>query len=278
MARTLGEKLGMREPAFKVLRLEGVPVFVYHGMLEDGEYHGPAREKKYWVIRAQFREHLSHIRSAGFSAKLLKDLWDPSVATNGSKSKVILTFDDGLASDYRVAFPVLQEAGAPAEFFLNTSTIGKKGYLSWQQIEEMQKWGMSFQSHGHDHVDFTRLSKSALDRQLRISKSQLEDRLARSVDFFAAPYGRNNEGLVRSTQEAGYRAVCTCRSWPARAGRSVDRTVLFRHTTSSEFQQLLKCNALAYLGRVARKPLYLPGWLLLHISPGRVGIRILEEQ
>jgi peptidoglycan/xylan/chitin deacetylase (PgdA/CDA1 family) len=269
--------LGLREPAFKLLTVEGVPVFVYHGMSEGSEYHGPPHEKKYWVTRAQLREHLSHIRSAGFSTTLLKDMWDPSVPTNGSQSKVVLTFDDGLVSDYRVVFPTLQEAGARAEFFLNTSTIGKEGYLSWQQIEEMQKWGMSFQSHGHDHVDFTRLSKSAMDRQLRISKSQLEDRLARFVDFFAAPYGRNNEGIVRSTQEAGYRAVCTCRSWPARSGRSVDRTVLFRHTTSPEFQRLLKCNALGYLGRLARKPLYLPGWLLMRISPGRVGIRVLEE-
>jgi len=267
----------MRTLAFKFLTLEGVPVFVYHGMSEGAEYHGPARDKKYCVTRAQFHEHLSHTRSAGFSTTLLTDMWAPSVPNNVSTSKVVLTFDDGLASDYRVAFPTLQEVGARAEFFLNTSAIGKEGYLSWQQIKEMQKWGMSFQSHGHDHVDFTRLSKSAMDRQLRVSKSQLEDRLARSVDFFAAPYGRNNEGIVRSTQEAGYRAVCTCRSWPARSGRCVDRTVLFRHTTSREFQRLLKCNALGYLGRLARKPLYLPGWLLMQISPGSVGIRILEE-
>src|ERR1700692_1379881 len=100
MARTLGEKLGMNELALKLFRLEGVPVFAYHGISEGSEYYGPAREKKYWVTRAQLREHLCHIRSAGFSTTLLKDMWDPSVPTNESQSKVVLTFDDGLVSDY----------------------------------------------------------------------------------------------------------------------------------------------------------------------------------
>lgn len=268
----------MNKLILKLFRLEGVPVFVFHGISEDAEYRGPARERKYWVTRAQLREHLIQIRSAGLSTGLLTEIWDTSEQVNGSRSKVVLTFDDGLASDYRVAFPTLQEAGARAEFFLNTSTIGKEGYLNWQQIEEMQKWGMSFQSHGHDHVDFTRLSKLAMGWQLRISKRQLEDRLARPVDFFAAPYGRSNQNLVRSTQEAGYRAVCTCRSWPARPGRSVDRTVLFRRTTMREFRRFLRCSAVAYVGRAVQKPLYLPGWFLLQISPRRVGIRVLEEQ
>ena len=39
-----------------------------------------------------------------------------------------------------------EAAGARAEFFINTATIGQPGYLTWGQVAEMHRAGMSFQS------------------------------------------------------------------------------------------------------------------------------------
>lgn len=269
----------MRAPAFKLWTLEGVPVFVYHGMSEDLESHAPAREKKFWVPQAQFHEELSHIRSMGFSTALLKEMWSPAVPANGSGSKVIITFDDGLVSAHRVAFPTLQEVGARAEFFLNTSTIGKEGYLSWQQIEEMQKWGMSFQSHSHDHVDLTRSSGEELERQLKVSKEALEDQLGVPVNFLAAPFGALNSTVVDCALRLGYQAVCSTRALPARLGaRNLNRMVIYRGTSIRAYEQLLKCRPWGYLGRIAQSPIYRARSVLMKLRPMRPSAQVPEKR
>ena len=58
---------------------------------------------------------------------------------------LLKTFDDGRATDYEVAFPLLLAAGVRAEFFVNTATIERAGHLTWSQIMEMHRAGMSFQ-------------------------------------------------------------------------------------------------------------------------------------
>jgi peptidoglycan/xylan/chitin deacetylase (PgdA/CDA1 family) len=196
---------------------------------------------------------------------------------NGGPS-VVLTFDDGRASDFEVAFPLLLEAGTRAEFFVNTAAIGRPGFLSWRQMAEMQARGMSFQSHGHDHVDLTPLPRRVVEWQLDESKRRLEDRLGSPVEFLAAPYGRLSRRVVEVAGQVGYRAVCTSRSWPARPGaRLVDRIAIYRHTTPGEFSRLLGGHAIPYVIRAARATLlFAPKRLLLRRAPGRLGVQTFE--
>ena len=56
---------------------------------------------------------------------LLDDLKDRAVGPVPKLPAVILTFDDGLVTDYEIAFPLLAEFGQRAVFFLNTATIGQ---------------------------------------------------------------------------------------------------------------------------------------------------------
>jgi len=262
------------------LRLGGVPVFVYHGLTSSAETEMPLRERKYWVSMSKFQGHLNEIQAEGYRVTLLRELWNPTDTLNSEKPVVVLTFDDGRTSDYQVAYPLLLEAGVRADFFVNTATISKPGFLNWQHIAEMQRAGMSFQSHGHDHVDLSRLPLHALEWQLGNSKHLLEDRLGCAVDFLAVPYGLLDRRVVEVALQVGYRAVCTSWSWPARPGvRTVNRIAVYRHTTLREFQRLLLGSPVCYAARTARTVfLYLPKHLLLRFWPNRLGVRILEEQ
>lgn len=259
-------------------RLGGITVFVYHGLATRLEAELPWREGKYWVSPLHFRKQLRCIDREGYRATLLRDSWNPTTLINRGNSTVALTFDDGRLSDYCIAYPLLLQAGVRAEFFVNTASIGKQGFLGWRQIGEMHRGGMSFQSHSHDHVDLSRLPLGELEWQLKRSKQTLEDWLGSAVDLLAAPYGVLNDKLVELALRIGYRAVCSARSLPARPGAPrVNRTVVYRHTALSDFCQLLDRRLLGFLPRVARAPLYWPTRLLSRARPSRPGEIPYEE-
>ena len=253
------------------LHLRGVPVFMYHGLSCSNAINVPPREQKYWLRRELFGQHLNQIRSCGYAVVRLGDLWNEGTATPWRACTAVLTFDDGLESAYEIAYPLLLEAAVRADFFVNTAAIGRPGFLSWQQIGEMQRAGMSFQSHSHDHVYLTWLAEEALEQQLRRSKQMLEDRLAQRVDFLSAPYGELNSRVVRASQQVGYKAVCSSWSWPARtSSRVVSRVGIDRHTNLREFRRLLTGNPRTYFVRAARGCLmYLPKRLVLRFRPSQ---------
>lgn len=269
----------LTESARGRLRLSGTPVFLYHGLTSSSAPKCPRRQRKYWVAAVHFREHLASIGTDGRRVALLPELWSSSGPSERENLPIALTFDDGRCSDYEIAFPHLLEAGIRAEFFVNTATIGTKGFLSWQQVSEMQRRGMSFQSHSHDHVDLSRLPLREKEQQLKRSKQVLEDRLGCEVKFLAVPFGRLSAEVVRVAVTTGYRAVCTSRSWPAQPGaRLVNRVVVYAHTDQLAFRGLLTGRPASYFARFARAvTLFLPKQLLAHFFQPRNSATTLES-
>jgi peptidoglycan/xylan/chitin deacetylase (PgdA/CDA1 family) len=266
-----------RRPLFA---LGGVPVFVYHGLSRTGKVGVNGRESRYWIPLAQFQEHLILIRQAGRRVALLTELWSGPAWLEDERPAVAITFDDGLSTDYESAFPTLLEAGVRADFFVNTSTIGRPGHLTWRQIGEMQSAGMAFHSHIHDHVDLSRLSLGELEAQLGESKRRLEDHLGQAVEFLAVPYGLVSRRVLEVAWSCGYRAICTSFSWPTRPGaRKLGRVAVYRHTTPQEFWGLACGEPVGYVARLARAAsLYLPKQILLRCRPAQLGVRVLEKQ
>lgn len=241
-----------------LLRLRGNPVFLYHGLTNGVAQTCSRRERKYWVSVCQFREHLASFRAKARRVVSLGELWSSSERSKHGTPPIVITFDDGRCSDYEIAFPLLVEAGLRADFFVNTATVETKGYLSWKQIREMLRAGMSFQSHSHDHVNLTQLPLVEMGRQLNLSKSLLEDRLGSKVDFLAVPYGQVSSEVDDTAARAGYRAVCTSGSWPTRpGGRRVHRVVIFAHTSPCAFRALLAGSVFRYATRSVRASMLL---------------------
>jgi peptidoglycan/xylan/chitin deacetylase (PgdA/CDA1 family) len=244
------------------------PVFVYHRLVADSGDLPRTRAAKYWLRTSRFREHVTEVRRQGLEAVTAGEFW-----AGQSTRPVVLTFDDGCVSDYETVFPILASMGMRATFFLNTSTAGTPGFLSWEQIHEMKRGGMSFQSHSHQHAYLTRLPKAELERQVRHSKAVLEDNLGSRVDFLAAPYGDVDRRVVAEAIEAGYRAVCTSWNRQARPGQTtIDRLGIYSDTTAEEFRRLLANDAMPRMIRMSRDlAMYFPKRLLLSTGLLRAG-------
>jgi peptidoglycan/xylan/chitin deacetylase (PgdA/CDA1 family) len=239
--------------------LPGVPIFNYHGLAESVPREVPVAARQYWLSSVKFRSHLAHIRDNGFQTTLLEALKARGVGPAPKLRNVALTFDDGLLTDYETAFPLLAEFSMKATFFLNTATIGHDGYLDWAEIAEMQRHGMSIQSHSHRHVDLTVLPTAALDAELTESKQRLEDRLGTRVDFIATPRGVLDRRVIHRALAIGYRAVCSTRCWPARPGSTViTRITLHREVQIEEFHGFLTGDLWPYARRLSRGLLLRP--------------------
>jgi len=236
-------------------RLPGVPIFNYHGLAES--FAGiPEAAQPFCLTPQQFGAHLANIRETGFRAVLLDDLAEDHPDCAG---KVVVTFDDGVASDYEVAFPLLARFGMRGVFFVNTSTVGQAGYLTWAQISEMHRAGMSIQSHSHHHLDLTVIPSAALESELADSRRCLEDHLSSPVQYLAAPHGLVSRRVVRTALANGYRAVCSTRCWPANPrSKILTRITLERDLTPEGFHAFLTGQISAYARRLRRGLIHRP--------------------
>jgi peptidoglycan/xylan/chitin deacetylase (PgdA/CDA1 family) len=247
------EARGLNRGTLPPLRLGGARVLVYHDVGE-----GAGGDPRYTVTGTQLAAHLEQVRRGGYPVVPVAHVWSGE-AGEAAAPPVTLTFDDGRASDYREAFPLLLEHGLVGEFFVNPGTIGRRGYLSWDEAREMARAGMRFQSHAYDHVYLTPLSASLLERQLVDSKCRIEDELGRAVEVLAAPYGDLNRRVRQAALAAGYQAVCTSWEWPARTGRrTLSRVAVYARTTPGDLARLLRGDPLPYLRRAGRAALLYP--------------------
>ena len=71
------------------------------------------------------------------------------------QKKILITIDDGFKSFYEEAWPYLKENKIPFIIFVSTEPIGKNGYMSWDQIKEIEKEDfvlIGHHSHTHDYL------------------------------------------------------------------------------------------------------------------------------
>ena len=143
---------------------------------------------------------------------------------------------------------MLAEFAVSGTFFLNTSSVGTEGFLTWPMAVEMGRAGMRFGSHAHNHIVLTTLNAQRLREELRVSRQLLEERLACAVEVLAAPYGFCDQHVIEAAWESGYRVVCTSKPWPAQSWeRVLSRVGVLEQTSLDDFRKLLENDTAMYL-------------------------------
>ena len=104
---------------------------------------------------------------------------------------VSITFDDGYATDYDTALPILQKHGLSATHYVFVDAVGDtaNGYMTADQIIALAAAGEEIGSHTVTHARLTQLEPSQVASELANSKNILESILATEVASFALPYG-----------------------------------------------------------------------------------------
>jgi len=159
-----------------------------------------------------------------------------------------VTFDDGLATTHRNAWPVFERLGIPLSIFAITSFMGEEGYLTWGNIAEMAASPLvTFGSHTVHHRNLAQLAAEEVRAELEQSKARIEQALQRRCDHFCCPWGRPGRDFVVDRDpaiavEVGYRSFLTTERGLTRAGDrlpTVKRDVLHMHSSPAELRHFL---------------------------------------
>jgi len=190
-----------------------IPVIVYHSVDESGSCISITPER--------FRQQMELINRMGYrtiTASKLVDALQKKQPQELEKT-VVLTFDDGFESNYKVAFPVLKDFGLTATIFLTTGFLGRRctwdkkedipelPLLSWEMVREMSAYGIDFQAHTVTHPHLPQLSEDKIRKELTDCRRMIEDELGKPCDILCYPYGEFDSRLVQLLPELGFRAA-----------------------------------------------------------------------
>ena len=126
-----------------------VRILMYHHLVADG-----GETNSMTVTAGKFRRDIEYLCTNGYITLLPEELSEVLRSKRACPERaVVISFDDGYASNYEIAYPILKEYGCKAVISLITSNIGEAKeegafMLCWPEVGEMSASGLvAFGSH-----------------------------------------------------------------------------------------------------------------------------------
>tara|TARA_Y100000992_G_scaffold293533_1_gene252254 strand:+ start:597 stop:1520 length:924 start_codon:yes stop_codon:yes gene_type:complete len=140
-----------------------------------------------------FIKHIQLIKSLGY------EFIDPIEFQNNfnfpkKQKKILLTVDDAFKSFYEVAWPYLNKNKIPFILFVSTEPIGNNGYMTWDEIKEIENEKFTMIGH-HSHTHEYLIEKSNQEFIEDIEKANLifKNKLGYIPTLFSYPFGEYSE-------------------------------------------------------------------------------------
>ena len=191
-----------------------VPILMYHYISQP-----PADADVYRVDLSvtpdNFRQQLAWLRDNGYTGI---DYYELSLAITGQtelpEKPVLLTFDDGYLDNYTAAFPLLQEYGYKATFFIVTDFVdmGREGYMTWPMLEELSRAGHRIESHSRTHPDLRDKERDGLIWEILGSQQTIAAHIGHTPRYLCYPGGDYNEETIQMLRELDFWGAVTTRN------------------------------------------------------------------
>ena len=182
---------------------DSATVLMYHRF---GESRYPSTN----ISIEQFEAHLAHLAAGNYTVLKLDDIIVRLRAGELLPDRTVaITIDDAYLSVYTEAWPRLTEAGFPFTLFVASSPIDRElsGYMSWEQIRELQSSGVTIGSQTHTHPHMHRLSDEEVRAEISTSNERFIEELGLRPELFAYPYGEYSQFVIDTVKNAGFRAA-----------------------------------------------------------------------
>jgi len=176
---------------------------------EPGEsgFNSPAADR-YKLSLGEFESQLRGVAASRADAPALGT--DLIAEHTGGASRFLVTVDDGGVSYFTIVADRLEALGWRGHCFVTTDCIGRKGFLTPNQIRELDARGHVIGSHSASHpARFSTCPPDDMWREWRRSRDVLEDVLGHPVAVASVPGGYFSRAVARSASQAGIRLLFT---------------------------------------------------------------------
>ena len=110
------------------------------------------------------------------------------------QKKILLTVDDAFQSFYNVAWPYLKENKIPFILFVSTEPVGNIGYMTWDQIKEVDKESFAIIGHhSHSHEDLIEKSNQNFIKDIEKANIIFNENIGYIPELFSYPFGEYSE-------------------------------------------------------------------------------------
>lgn len=257
---------------FQEYRRDRIPILLYHRLISrDAVRAGriPDNEPIYAAYDDIFAGQMEFLNQAGYTTLNCDDLLDIRAGrAKLSPRSVVITFDDGYESNYTMAFPALRRFGQKATIYVaprpdeysRNLVAGIDGFLSPDQMRELDQNGVSIESHTLTHCVLSELPDQQARYELTESKRVLSEILGRPVRHLAVPRSGYSRRIHRLAAEAGYETVCCNNKGSSNSSsdlKALPRIVIERDMSVADFADLLRPRSAATLriiGNLKRIP------------------------
>ena len=136
-----------------------------------------------------FIEQMNIIKNLGY------DFYDPKLFLNEfnkskNKKKILLTIDDGFKSFYNEAWPYLKKNKIPFILFVSTEPVGKNGYMTWDEIKEIEKSKIGYIGHhSHTHEYLIDMTEKEFINDIEVASKIFNEKLGYIPAIFSYPFG-----------------------------------------------------------------------------------------
>jgi peptidoglycan/xylan/chitin deacetylase (PgdA/CDA1 family) len=110
------------------------------------------------------------------------------------QKKILITIDDAFQSFYEVAWPFLKENKIPFILFVSTEPVGNKGYMTWDQIKEVEQESFAIIGHhSHSHDYLIDVSNEDFIKDIEIANKIFTEKIGYIPSLFSYPFGEYSE-------------------------------------------------------------------------------------
>jgi len=176
----------------------GIITIMYH-RFEENKY--PSTN----IRINDFKEHIELIKKNGIKF-VNPSNFENELNNNKKERKVLITIDDGYQSFYENAWPILKRNKIPFILFVSTREVGKKGYMSWENIREIEKYDfVEIGNHSHTHDYLIDFIDQEIENDLKKSISIFKNEIGKNSAFFSYPFGEYSSNLKNIVIELGFK-------------------------------------------------------------------------
>ena len=137
------------------------------------------------------------------------------IAKAQCRGQVMITFDDGNASDFLIAAPELRKRGLQAHFFVLAGKLGEPGYLAAENVAALDSNpDFTIGSHGMMHRPWPECPDDELEWEVSEAKAILSEVCSRPITDVGLPFGRYNRRVLRKLGHHGHTKIYSSDGMP----------------------------------------------------------------